>query len=219
MLKKILTGISFGLLITVCLFCANSKAEENEMLARGWSIYTAITPETQKVFDQAIKPVVGTKYTPFCVSSQVVAGTNYCFLCLSVTATKEPVRNNVYVEVFVDLDGKIGKPKFTSIPHKQIPGGYSIYEPVSEKDKALLKAAQVTGYSYLPFCVAKQGGVMGGNPKYFCEGKVVIPDPIPEAVFAIVHAQDAAKPKIAETIRVKRKELPYVLDDPKKAEK
>jgi hypothetical protein len=45
----------------------------------GWSF--AITPEAKKVFEDALKGFVGVGYTPLAFATQVVAGTNYCFLC------------------------------------------------------------------------------------------------------------------------------------------
>lgn len=217
MMKKSLIFVGICFFVATCLFCGISTAQdEDEQLAGGWSTYQALDSVAKKVFDEAVKDILGVKYTPFCVSEQVVAGKNYCFLCLSVTVTKEPLRGNAYIEVFVDFDEKAGKPKITPIPHKQLPGGYSIYEPVTGNDKALLQAVEVPGFTYTPFCVAKQGGVQGGNPKYFCEGKAVVPEPVPENDFVTLHVQDSAKPKIAETVKVKQKELPYVLDDPRK---
>ena len=51
-------------------------------MAGGWSGFSfKITPEAQKVFDQALKGFVGVKYTPLAFATQVVAGLNYCFLC------------------------------------------------------------------------------------------------------------------------------------------
>ena len=40
-----------------------------------------ISPEAQKVFKEAMEHIVGVKYTPVAVATQVVAGMNYCFIC------------------------------------------------------------------------------------------------------------------------------------------
>jgi hypothetical protein len=48
----------------------------------GWSSFNfEITSEQRKVFDQAVGGLLGVKYTPLAVATQVVAGTNYCYLC------------------------------------------------------------------------------------------------------------------------------------------
>lgn len=51
-------------------------------MAGGWSSFSfTITPEAKKVFEQALKGLVGVRYTPLAFATQVVAGLNYCFLC------------------------------------------------------------------------------------------------------------------------------------------
>lgn len=43
-------------------------------------------------FSKAIQGIVGCKYTPvYYVAQQVVRGMNYCIICHTKTATKEPI--------------------------------------------------------------------------------------------------------------------------------
>ncbi|MDR2757292.1 MAG: hypothetical protein LBC20_16460, partial [Planctomycetaceae bacterium] len=188
MLKKCLTIVGICLFIAVCFSYGNCKAQESAKLSGGWSHYKALDDEAQKIFKEATNNLVGAKYIPFCVSEQVVAGKNYCFLCLSTTVTPEPVEKNVYVEVFVDLDSKVNKPQFTEVPPQPPVGGYSVYRPLTAKDKDLFQEALkgYVGIGYTPFCVAVQGSVQGGNPKFFCEGKPATANPIPENDFVTV---------------------------------
>jgi hypothetical protein len=218
MLKKCLTIVGMCLFVAVCFSYGNCKAQESAKQFGGWSYYKALDDNAQKLFKEVTNNLVGVKYTPFCVSEQVVAGKNYCFLCLSTTVTAEPVEKNVYVEVFVGLDGKADKPKFTEVPPQPPIGGYSVYRPLTDKDKNLFQSALkgLVGFSYTPFCIAVQGGVQGGSPKFFCEGKAVVPNPIPENVLVTVNAQDLEKPEILKTDKVSKKAFPYVLDTPKK---
>ena len=78
----------------------------------GWSAYHKLTPQDQKVFDEALKGLVGVKYTPETVSTQVVAGMNYRFKC---TASIPPamVVWEAIVEIFQPLGG--GQPHITGI--------------------------------------------------------------------------------------------------------
>ncbi|HEX2686326.1 MAG TPA: hypothetical protein VHN14_06895 [Kofleriaceae bacterium] len=47
-----------------------------------WSDFTFSIPhDARKVFDAAMHGLVGVDYKPIAVATQVVAGTNYCFLC------------------------------------------------------------------------------------------------------------------------------------------
>ena len=48
----------------------------------GWTAFSfTITDSAKKVFDTALKGWLGVGYTPLAFATQVVAGTNYCFLC------------------------------------------------------------------------------------------------------------------------------------------
>lgn len=59
--------------------------EETQTLPGGWSPYHDLTPDDKKVFDEAIKDLVGVVYSPSKVSTQVIAGTNYRFKCSAST--------------------------------------------------------------------------------------------------------------------------------------
>lgn len=53
----------------------------SEMMPGGWTDFSfTITPNAKEIFDFALKGLVGVKYTPLAFATQVVAGTNYCFL-------------------------------------------------------------------------------------------------------------------------------------------
>lgn len=70
----------------------------------GWTAYHKLTPQDQKVFDEAMRGFVGVKYTPQSVSTQVVAGTNYRFKCTASMPPSE-VMWEAIVEIFQPLSG------------------------------------------------------------------------------------------------------------------
>ncbi|MCO6147310.1 hypothetical protein [Flavobacterium sp. NRK1] len=70
----------------------------------GWTAYHKLTPQDQKVFDEAMRGFVGVKYTPQSVSTQVVAGTNYRFKCTASMPPSE-VMWEAIVEIFQPLNG------------------------------------------------------------------------------------------------------------------
>lgn len=70
----------------------------------GWSAYHKLTPQDQKVFDEAMKGFVGVKYTPISVSTQVVAGMNYRFKCEASMPPSDVVWEAI-VEIFQPLNG------------------------------------------------------------------------------------------------------------------
>jgi hypothetical protein len=219
MKKYIVSVVWIFVLVAVCNFVSSNTVQADGQLLGGWTAYRALDPQTQRIFDQSVDGLVGVKYTAFCVSSQVVAGTNYCFFCIGTVVNPNAESKNYYLEVFVSLEGKVSKAKITEIevPHKQLIGSYSIFQPLTAEDKAILVETEPLGYTYIPFCVAKQGSVRSGNPKYFCEGKAVVRDPISQNGFITVYVTDG-KPKIAKTVKVAQKELPYILGKPTQKE-
>lgn len=75
-----------------------------ELLVGGWTAYHPLTPEDQKVFDEAMKGFVGVKYTPNAVSTQVVNGTNYRFKCTASMPPSEVVWEAI-VEIYAPING------------------------------------------------------------------------------------------------------------------
>jgi len=71
----------------------------------GWSKYHKLTAEDERVFDEAMRGMVGVKYKPETVSSQVVAGMNYRFKCIASMPPAEVVWESI-VEIYQPLDGK-----------------------------------------------------------------------------------------------------------------
>lgn len=58
-----------------------------------------ISHETHNVFETALHGFVGVNYKPLAAATQVVAGTNYCFLCRAtvVSPGAEPYAAKVYI--------------------------------------------------------------------------------------------------------------------------
>ena len=59
----------------------------NKQLSGGWSEPRPLTMQDRKIFAETMGGMVGATYTPHLVSTQVVNGTNYAFLCGMRTAT------------------------------------------------------------------------------------------------------------------------------------
>ena len=78
-------------------------------LSGGWrqSESPVVTDELKKAFDQAVETLTGTEYTPVAfTASQVVAGENYCFLCISKNVVPDATEGYAFVEVYKNLEGK-----------------------------------------------------------------------------------------------------------------
>ncbi|WP_449400404.1 hypothetical protein [Chryseobacterium wanjuense] len=79
--------------------------ETQELVVGGWTKYHALTPEDQKVFNEAMEGFVGVKYTPQEVSTQVVNGTNYRYKCIASMPPSQVVWEAV-VEIYAPINGR-----------------------------------------------------------------------------------------------------------------
>ena len=78
---------------------------EQAVLLGGWTAYHKLSAKDQAVFNQALEGFVGVQYTPFEVSTQVVAGTNYRFKCKTTVPLPNPIHGEGVVQIFQSLDG------------------------------------------------------------------------------------------------------------------
>ncbi|WP_298417924.1 hypothetical protein [uncultured Kordia sp.] len=75
-------------------------------LPGGYSPYTCnISDEAKKAFAQATKGLVGVRYSPVAVSTQVVSGVNYKFFCNTEAATIMPINGAAIVSIYAPLKG------------------------------------------------------------------------------------------------------------------
>lgn len=75
----------------------------------GWTLTeeeAVIPADAKEALDAALNGMTGVGYTPVAyLGSQVVAGTNYAFLCKATVITREPVTKLVRLTVYRDLSG------------------------------------------------------------------------------------------------------------------
>lgn len=81
------------------------------MFQGGWTEFHSLSEKEEKLFEK-VMTLVGMTYEPFAVSSQVVNGTNYKFLCnaTTVTQTSHPILMQVIVH-----EPSEGEPAITHI--------------------------------------------------------------------------------------------------------
>ncbi len=97
------------LLAIMVVFSAVSVATADGMLSGGWAAADdpTVTQERSELFEKALGGMVGVDYTPVAyLGSQVVAGTNHCFLCLSRVVIPDAIPKYVLVFIYEDLQGK-----------------------------------------------------------------------------------------------------------------
>ena len=99
-----------ALLLAVALMIPCAALAEAP-LAGGWQVYENPAPlplpeEAAAALEKALEGLVGSTYRPIVLlGTQVVAGTNYCFLCELTPVVLDPVPHYALVYVYAALDG------------------------------------------------------------------------------------------------------------------
>ena len=89
----------------------NNTEISSEQLAGGWNVPedavgSVIPEEAQAAFDKAAEQFTGSDIEPLALlGTQVVAGTNYAFICKSTLTTQEPISGIQIVTAYADLEG------------------------------------------------------------------------------------------------------------------
>lgn len=81
----------------------------------GWTNYRDVKEQDQALFTKVMSHLLGVKYTPLRVATQIVAGTNYRFLCEAETITHLTYEYHVLVYIFKPLPGTKEDPYCTNI--------------------------------------------------------------------------------------------------------
>ena len=102
----------FAVAIALLLVAAVFAAEAETPLMGGWtpSADPTVTEELKAVFDQGTAALTGMTYVPVAyLGSQVVAGTNYAFLCQAISAYAEIEMAPAYAIIYLyrDLQGNV----------------------------------------------------------------------------------------------------------------
>lgn len=91
------------------------KPQTSEVrLVGGYTAQRPLDEREKELFESVTAGLTGVRYTPQSVATQVVAGTNYRFVCTAVTATREPQSYKAEVTVFQPLPGQ-GEARITAI--------------------------------------------------------------------------------------------------------
>ena len=105
-MKKIFALV---LALTMLLALAACGQKKEEAKVGGWTLTedAKLTEEAQGAFDKAMEGLVGVNYTPVALlGTQLVSGTNYCFLCEAAVVYPDAQPYYAVVTVYQDLQGK-----------------------------------------------------------------------------------------------------------------
>ncbi len=202
--KLIALGLTGAL--AVVSFTACSKAKETtaettadtvvekmsgEKTVGGWSVPqdTKITEEELKIFNKAIEGLTGVGYEPVAyLGSQVVAGTNHCFLCKSTVVYPGATNRYTLVYIYEKFDGTEEILKFEDVTlpgtadadGTPIAGGWSYAEDPAVEGKVSEVVGKATGKllgaEYEPVAYIGSQVVAGINHAVLCRITAVTPD-------------------------------------------
>ena len=101
----------FVALLLILALCA--PATVAEPMLGGWQdvphAAEALPEDAQAAFDKALEGLVGAEYTPVALlSTQVVAGMNYCILCQITPVVPNATPHWALVYIYADLQGNAG---------------------------------------------------------------------------------------------------------------
>lgn len=115
-MAKIGIAIWAVLLLTSCAGIGNKveKGSEKAQLCGGYTRQRPPEEEEFALFNAVTEQLRGVGYTPESVATQVVAGTNYRFICTARSETAEPETYRAEITVFAPLPGR-GEARVTEI--------------------------------------------------------------------------------------------------------
>ena len=106
-------------LILAVMMCVGFAFAETTLGQLGaWQVAedTTVTEERQAVFDKALEGLVGVNYVPVAyLASQLVSGTNHCFLCTATVVYPGAPTTLVLVYIYEDLEGNAQFTNFVDI--------------------------------------------------------------------------------------------------------
>lgn len=198
--KLIALGLTGAL--AVVSFTACSKAKETtadtvvekmsgDKRVGGWSVPqdTKITDEELKIFNKAIEGLTGVGYEPVAyLGSQVVAGTNHCFLCKSTVIYPGATNRYTLVYIYEKLDGTEEILKFEDVTlpgtadadGTPIAGGWRYTEDPEADDNVTEVVDKATGKllgaEYEPVAYIGSQVVAGMNHAVLCRVTAISPD-------------------------------------------
>ncbi len=182
----------------------------NENVSGGWTANTTfgeaqIPAEAKEAFDKAMTDFTGVAYTPVAyLGSQVVAGTNFAFLCTGTTMTATPETQLKVVTIYRDLENNaevkdikgidIAIKEDAEIDYEPTEGGWNVTDAVGtdlgdEANKAFNAALEgMTGVAYKPIALLGTQVVAGTNYAVLCTATTVTAEPANALAVVYVYA-------------------------------
>ena len=106
-MKKIIAAL---LTVLILMTAAFAYAETNGLMLGGWSVAesTELTEEQTALFEAATEGLIGVNYEPVAyLGSQIVSGTNHCFLCKAQVVAPNTTPYLTLVYIYENLEGEL----------------------------------------------------------------------------------------------------------------
>lgn len=185
---------------------------EDAPMAGGWTLSESIdenvTEEEAEIFDKALEELVGVGYRPIAlIGTQVVAGTNYAFLCTATPVTPDAQTKLAVVIVYRDLEGNavvdsikdFDLAEYThedkTLSAEQLAGGWTVNAEVPVKEleenaqEAFAKATgELMGKTYEAIELLGTQVVAGTNYAVLAKTTLVTAEPVTAISVVTVYA-------------------------------
>ena len=96
---------------------SGAKGDDTEIVG-GYSKPRKLTKDEKALFEEAVQGLEGVEYKPLNVATQVVAGTNYRFICRGRETARKGKRFDAVIVVYKPLPGQ-GEPRVTSVDRQK----------------------------------------------------------------------------------------------------
>lgn len=120
-MNKLLIAACAALALTSCGIMNGKTQKSSEMkheiekpMTGAYTDQHPLSKEDLALFQSVTADLDGVRYVPVSVATQVVAGTNYRFVCKAVAMTREAETYRAEITVFQPLPGR-GAPRITAI--------------------------------------------------------------------------------------------------------
>lgn len=190
-----------------------SLAEEGEAaMVGGWRLNTEGTavegnPDLEEVFSKAVEPMTDFQYEAAAIlATQLVSGTNYCFLARKCAAAPDAKPTFELLYVYRDFSGNASVLQETELIGEGMLGSFEVNDgaiPALENENvknAFDKATEtLLGVSYEPVAYLAKQIVNGTNYMILCRTQVVSPEAVPEFSLVTIYESLDGNAKFGES--------------------
>ena len=129
-MKKMVAALLLAVILTIGTVLPAAAAETAVgAWADNHKAGSYLTASEKKIFNKAVKDLVGVVYTPvLTLGKQVVSGTNYAFLCTAQTVTASPSYSWKVLIVNRSVKGKVKLVKVNSFSIKSVKTRKNVYK-------------------------------------------------------------------------------------------